>query len=63
MPLAPVPSELKPPIDARLGENHARGLAMDRMDAETVERTRQAMLALAASPEKLHAYCMDAAGY
>ncbi|MBT8444438.1 MAG: FAD-dependent monooxygenase, partial [Gammaproteobacteria bacterium] len=61
--LADLEAELKPPIDARLDENHARGLAMDRMDAASVEQTRQAMAALAASPEKLHAYCMNAAGY
>ena len=56
-------AEIKPPIDARLDDNHARGLAMDRMNAESTERMHQAMAALAASPEKRRAYCMDAAGY
>ncbi|MFW2403919.1 MAG: FAD-dependent oxidoreductase [Gammaproteobacteria bacterium] len=54
---------IKPPIDARLEDNHARGLAMDGMNAASVERMHKAMAALAASPEKRHAYCMDAAGY
>jgi 2-polyprenyl-6-methoxyphenol hydroxylase-like FAD-dependent oxidoreductase len=56
-------AEIKPPIDARLEDNHARGLAMDRMNAATTERMRETMAALAASPEKRRAYCMDAAGY
>ncbi len=56
-------AELKPPIDARLDDNHARGLAMDRMDTASVERTHAAMAALAASPDKLRAYCMSSAGY
>lgn len=56
-------AEFRPPIDARLDENHARGLEMDRMDAASVERMRQALSGIAASPEKLHRYCMNAAGY
>jgi 2-polyprenyl-6-methoxyphenol hydroxylase-like FAD-dependent oxidoreductase len=56
-------AELKPPIDARLEDNHQRGLAMDGMDATSVERTRAAMAQLAASPDALHRYCMNAAGY
>ncbi len=56
-------AELKPPIDARLDDNHARGLAMDRMDTASIERTHAAMAALAASPDKLRAYCMSSAGY
>lgn len=56
-------AELKPPIDARLEDNHQRGLAMDGMDAASVERTHAAMAQLANSPDALHRYCMNAAGY
>jgi len=56
-------AETRPPIDARLEDNHARGLEMDRMDAASVERTREALADVAASPEKTLRYCMNAAGY
>jgi len=56
-------AELKPPIDARLEDNHQRGLAMDGMDAASVARTRAAMAQLADAPDALHRYCMNAAGY
>jgi len=56
-------AEHRPPIDARLEANHQRGLQMDNMDAAGVERTRAALSAVAADPEKMHAYCMNAAGY
>lgn len=61
--LAAFEAEFKPPIDARLEDNHARGMAMDEMDAASVERTRDAMARIGASPEATHAYCMNAAGY
>jgi 2-polyprenyl-6-methoxyphenol hydroxylase-like FAD-dependent oxidoreductase len=61
--LADFEAEFRPPIDARLDENHARGLDMDRMDPTSVERTHAAMSAIANSPEKLHRYCMSGAGY
>jgi len=53
----------KPPIDARLEDNHARGLEMDRMNAASVERMRQALAAVANSSDTARAYCMNAAGY
>ena len=56
-------AEYRPPIDARLEDNHARGLEMDRMDAAGVERIREALTGVAAGPEKTRRYCMDAAGY
>jgi 2-polyprenyl-6-methoxyphenol hydroxylase-like FAD-dependent oxidoreductase len=56
-------AEFKPPVDARLDDNHARGLEMDRMDAASVERTRQRLARVAASPDRTRAYCLDAAGY
>jgi 2-polyprenyl-6-methoxyphenol hydroxylase-like FAD-dependent oxidoreductase len=61
--LAEFEAQHRPPIDARLEDNHARGLEMDRMDAASVERTREALTAVAASPDKTHGYCMNAAGY
>lgn len=61
--LADFEAEHKPPIDARLEDNHARGLEMDRMDAASVERTRQALAKVAASPEATRSYCMNVAGY
>jgi len=56
-------AELKPPIDARLEDNHARGLEMDRMDIASVERACKALAHVAASPDRTRAYCMSAAGY
>jgi 2-polyprenyl-6-methoxyphenol hydroxylase-like FAD-dependent oxidoreductase len=61
--LAEFEAEHRPPIDARLEDNHARGLEMDRMDAASVKRTREALTEVAASPEKTLRYCMNAAGY
>lgn len=61
--LAEFEAQHRPEIDARLEDNHARGLQMDQMDAAGVERTRQALSAVAASPEKTRAYCTNAAGY
>jgi 2-polyprenyl-6-methoxyphenol hydroxylase-like FAD-dependent oxidoreductase len=61
--LAEFEAEHRPPIDARLEDNHARGLEMDRMDADSVERTREALTAVASVPEKIHRYRMNAAGY
>ena len=51
------------PIDARLEENHARGLEMDQLVAASVERMRKALAAVAASKEMTQAYCMRGAGY
>jgi len=53
----------KPPIDARLEANHARGLEMDRLDAANVERMQTALAEVTASQDKTHSYCMRAAGY
>jgi len=61
--LAAFEAEHRPPIADRLEANHQRGLQMDNMDAAGVERTRAALSAVAADPEKLRAYCMNAAGY
>jgi 2-polyprenyl-6-methoxyphenol hydroxylase-like FAD-dependent oxidoreductase len=61
--LAEFEAQHRPPIEARLEDNHARGLEMDRMDAAGVERTGAALALVATSPEKIHRYCMDAAGY
>ena len=33
------------------------------MDADSVERTREALTAVASVPEKIHRYRMNAAGY
>ena len=56
-------NEVRPPIDARLGDNHARGLEMDRMDADAVECIQAKMAELESSPDRKRAYCMNAAGY
>ena len=53
----------KTPIDARLEENHARGLEMDKVAAADVDRMRAALANVAASKEKAQTYCMRAAGY
>jgi 2-octaprenyl-6-methoxyphenol hydroxylase len=53
----------KPPVDARLAANHARGLEMDQMEPDSIRRMQTALAEIAAMPEKLHAYCMQAAGY
>ena len=53
----------KTPIDARLEENHARGLEMDKVTAANVDRMRDALENVAASKEKARNYCMRAAGY
>jgi len=56
-------ADLKPPIDARLEDNHARGLDMDRMGSASVARMRSAMQRVAASPNARRRYCMTSAGY
>jgi 2-polyprenyl-6-methoxyphenol hydroxylase-like FAD-dependent oxidoreductase len=56
-------SGLKPAIDARLAENHAWGLEMDRMETSAVVAIEQSLSAIAADPEQRRAYCMRAAGY
>jgi 2-polyprenyl-6-methoxyphenol hydroxylase-like FAD-dependent oxidoreductase len=56
-------SSLKPAIDARLAENHAWGLEMDRMDTAAVLDIERSLSSVAADPEKRRAYCMRAAGY
>ena len=61
--LAEFEAEYRPPIDARLDENHARGLEMDRMDAAGVERMREGLAAVATNPEATRRYCINAAGY
>lgn len=56
-------SRHRTPIDARLEENHARGLEMDQLAAASVERMRRGLAEVAASTEKTRAYCLRAAGY
>ncbi len=56
-------TELKPDMDARLADNHARGLAMDRLDAASTQAMRETLAAIAADPERHGAYCLSAAGY
>jgi 2-polyprenyl-6-methoxyphenol hydroxylase-like FAD-dependent oxidoreductase len=56
-------SGLKPAIDARLAENHAWGLEMDRMETPAVALIERSLSAIAADPEKRRVYCMGAAGY
>jgi 2-polyprenyl-6-methoxyphenol hydroxylase-like FAD-dependent oxidoreductase len=53
----------RPGIDARLADNHARGLEMDNLDPAQIETTKETMRGLASSPENLERYCMNAAGY
>jgi 2-polyprenyl-6-methoxyphenol hydroxylase-like FAD-dependent oxidoreductase len=56
-------AEVKPPMDARLADNHERGLEMDRLDPAETDRMRAKLAAVAADPA-LHAkYCAAAAGY
>ncbi len=56
-------AEVKPPMDARLADNHERGLEMDRLDPEETSAMRARLAAVAADPD-LHArYCVAAAGY
>ena len=50
-------------MDQRLAENHAWGLEMDSMDPSGIAAIEQEMAGIAASPEKLHAYCMAGTGY
>ena len=61
--LAEFEARHKAPIDERLEANHARGLEMDRLDAETIERMKLGLEAVAESAESTHRYCMRAAGY
>jgi 2-polyprenyl-6-methoxyphenol hydroxylase-like FAD-dependent oxidoreductase len=61
--LARFEAELKPPMDQRLAENHAWGLEMDSMDPSGIAAIEQEMAGIAASPEKLRAYCMAGTGY
>ncbi len=56
-------AELKPSMDARLAENHMRGLAMDRLDAASTQQMRDSLAAIAADPQRHAAYCLSAAGY
>jgi 2-polyprenyl-6-methoxyphenol hydroxylase-like FAD-dependent oxidoreductase len=56
-------AELKPPMDQRLAENHAWGLEMDSMDPSGIAAIAKEMAAIAASPKKLHAYCLAGTGY
>jgi len=56
-------AEVKPPMDARLADNHERGLEMDRLDPKETSAMRVRLAAVAADPD-LHArYCVAAAGY
>jgi len=54
---------LKPAIDLRLDENHARGLDMDRLDAGAAVAMERALRAVAADPARLRRYCLNSAGY
>lgn len=56
-------AEVKPPMDARLADNHERGLEMDRLDPDETDRMRAGLAAVAADPELHQKYCVAAAGY
>ncbi len=53
----------RPSIDARLANNHARGLEMDNLDTADLAHVQESMRQLADNPEQLQQYCMHAAGY
>ena len=53
----------RPATLERLEQNHQRGLEMDSQDSDVGERAKASLLKLREAPEKLHQYCMHAAGY
>jgi 2-polyprenyl-6-methoxyphenol hydroxylase-like FAD-dependent oxidoreductase len=61
--LAEYEAEVKPPMDARLADNHERGLEMDRLDPVETRRMQARMAAVAADPEAHRRYCLASAGY
>lgn len=61
--LAAHEAELKPPVDARLAHNHERGLEMDRLDLAGLVAMERRIHEVACDPERVRAYCLDAAGY
>jgi hypothetical protein len=61
--LAAFEAEVKPPMDARLADNHERGLEMDRLDPSETEGMRVRLAAVAADPALHDKYCVAAAGY
>ena len=61
--LASYEAEVRPPMDARLADNHERGLEMDRLDPEDTQRMRLRMAAVAADPDAHRRYCLASAGY
>lgn len=61
--LAAYEADVKPPMDARLADNHARGLEMDRLDPADTERMQASLAGVAADPTAHARYCRAAAGY
>ncbi len=56
-------AEVKPPMDARLADNHQQGLQMDRLEAEEIRAMQSRLAAVAADPAMQARYCMASAGY
>lgn len=56
-------AEVKPPMDARLADNHERGLEMDRLDPDDTSQMRARLGAVAADSGLHEKYCIAAAGY
>ena len=54
---------LKPSLDERLVENHARGLQMDQPDPGGTASLQANLAAVMADPAKHETYCLRAAGY
>lgn len=61
--LAAYEAEVKPPMDARLADNHQRGLEMDRLDPDETVKMRAGLAAVAADESLYDRYCVAAAGY
>jgi len=61
--LADYEAEVKPPMDARLADNHERGLEMDRLDPRETRRMQSRMAEIAADPDSHRRYCLASAGY
>jgi 2-polyprenyl-6-methoxyphenol hydroxylase-like FAD-dependent oxidoreductase len=56
-------AEVKPPMDARLADNHERGLEMDRLDPQETRALQGRLAAIQADPEIKARYCLASAGY
>ncbi|MDJ0929383.1 MAG: NAD(P)/FAD-dependent oxidoreductase [Gammaproteobacteria bacterium] len=54
---------LKPSLDERLVENHARGLQMDQPDPAGTASLRANLASVMSDPAKHETYCLRAAGY